>query len=155
MEKNAKTYMKLDEEGLRDVILSSLNSHYEGTATGETFNKSGKTDIFIPFDNKSAFIAECKIWHGKKQLEEALEQLFSYTTWRDVRISLVIFNKSVKDFSKIFNVINAFIEKCNLCKQSKASNANEWHCKFVKSSDSNEILDVQLVVFDLFIEADI
>jgi hypothetical protein len=49
MEKTARTFCKLQEEELRDVILASLNTHYLGTATGETFNKRGKTDIHIPF----------------------------------------------------------------------------------------------------------
>lgn len=36
-------------------------------AQGETFNKSGKTDILISEESRSAFIAECKIWRGQKK----------------------------------------------------------------------------------------
>ncbi len=150
MEKTAKTYSKLDEEELRDIILSHLNSHYDGTATGETFNRVGKTDIHIPFGNKAAFIAECKIWHGEKQFEQALEQLFGYTTWRDVRTSLIIFNKTNKDFSNILKTVQAYLGK-HLVNQNKNVNANEWHCKFSKFLDLNETIDVQVVIFDLFI----
>lgn len=75
MEKTARTFSKLLEEELRDIILSNLNTHYQGTASGETFNKVGKTDIYIPFENKAAYVAECKIWHGSKKFVEAVDQL--------------------------------------------------------------------------------
>jgi hypothetical protein len=35
-----------------------LNRHFEGAATGETFNHRGKTDILIRVDGKNIFIAE-------------------------------------------------------------------------------------------------
>ena len=151
MEKTAKTFEKLDEEELRDVILSLLNSHYDGIATGETFNKSGKTDILIPFKNKAAFIAECKVWRGEEQLKGALKQLFSYTTWREIRTTLIILNKTNKDFSKILNVIQSHLEQCEICISKMKANANEWQCKFKKSSDNNVTIDVQIVVFDLYV----
>lgn len=91
MEKTARTFCKLQEEELRDVILASLNTHYLGTATGETFNKRGKTDIHIPFENKSAYIGECKIWTGKGAFSKAITQLFSYMRWRDTKTSLIFF----------------------------------------------------------------
>ena len=61
MEKTARTYYNNQEEELRDILLAALNTHYE-SATGETFRKIGKTDIQIEFENKAAFIGECKIW---------------------------------------------------------------------------------------------
>ena len=44
-----------------------------------------KNEIIIEYDNRSAFVAECKIWSGKQILKEALAQLQSYITWRDTR----------------------------------------------------------------------
>ena len=149
MEKTAKTYIKLDEEELRDVMLSHLNSHYNGSATGETFSKVGKTDILIPFENKAAYIAECKIWNGIKQLEEALLQLFNYTTWRDVRTSLILFNKTNKDFFRLLNTVKSHLDNSEICKNITNSNANEWLCTFKKSTESTEVIDVQIVAFDL------
>src|SRR5208283_4004194 len=45
MERNPKTFRKLGEEEIRNHFLLVLNAHYEGKATGETFNLTGKTDI--------------------------------------------------------------------------------------------------------------
>src|SRR5262249_40612303 len=72
-ETTPKTYAVHDEEELRDIIVAHLNGHYEGGATGETFRKSGKTDIRIEDDNRAAFIAECKIWRGSKDIPGAAD----------------------------------------------------------------------------------
>ena len=54
------TYRDKDEEALRDHLLLYLEPRFEGSATGETFNSTGKTDILIRHENSNAFIAECK-----------------------------------------------------------------------------------------------
>ena len=64
--------------------------------TGETFRKKGKSDIHIMFENKAAFIGECKIWHGIKNFKEAVEQLFSYSTWRDTKTAIIVFKWTKK-----------------------------------------------------------
>lgn len=87
MERAPDAFNILEEEHLRDVLLSALNTHYEDKTGGETFRKHGKTDIQIPVDNHAAYIAECKVWKGAKAFKEALIQLFSYTTWRDTKVA--------------------------------------------------------------------
>jgi hypothetical protein len=152
MEKAAKTFTKLDEEELRDIIIAFLNIYYQGSTTAETFSRTGKTDIHISFNNKSAYIAECKIWHGDKKLQEALLQLFSYTTWRDVKTSLVIFNKDTKSFTNLVDTVKTSLEKSPLFQRFITCGYNEWLCEFKKSTDSNDKRIVQVVIFDLYIE---
>jgi hypothetical protein len=151
LEKTAKTFQILNEEGLRDYILSHLNAHYQGMATGETFSKTGKTDVYIPFDNKAAYIAECKNWYGEKNLKEALDQLFSYATWHDIKTSVIVFNKDNKDFKKILEKINTFLSKYELCLRKTPIAQNEWLCEFKKNKDASEIITVQIIAFDLCI----
>lgn len=62
MERSPKTFQKLKEEEIRDFFIILLNGHYQGMATGETFNGSGKTDIIVRYENQNAFIGECKFW---------------------------------------------------------------------------------------------
>lgn len=100
LEKASKAIRQLKEEDLRDLFLAMLNSHYENQASGETFNKSGKTDIIIKKDGKNLFIAECKIWRGDKLFMDGIDQLLNYLTWRDTKTSLIIFNKN-GNFTKI------------------------------------------------------
>lgn len=149
MEKAARTFSKLDEEELRDIIISHLNTHFQGLASAETFSKVGKTDIHILFENKAAYIAECKIWHGEKKLHEAIEQLFSYITWRDAKTSIIIFNKDNKDFEKILKVIGTYLDKNDMCQKSVKLEHNEWLCEFRKDSASSNHIVVQIVIFDM------
>jgi hypothetical protein len=151
MENVARTFYKLSEEELRDVIVSHLNTHYQMMASGETFRKVGKTDIHILLETKAAYIAECKIWHGESSFNEAVHQLFSYTTWRDIKTSIIIFNKENKDFKKLLFVVDEFLEKNELCQKKEKVAPNEWLCEFKKEKDSTERVTVQIVVFDLHI----
>lgn len=100
IERNPASFSTLDEESIRDHFLLQLNGHYEGGATGETFNASGKTDILIREGNKNVFIAECKFWRGNKVFLEAVNQLLGYLTWRDSKCALMIFNRT-KDSSGV------------------------------------------------------
>ncbi|MFQ8921366.1 MAG: hypothetical protein ACLR60_05690 [Clostridium paraputrificum] len=153
MEKTARTFCKLQEEELRDVILASLNTHYLGTATGETFNKRGKTDIHIPFENKSAYIGECKIWTGRGAFSKAITQLFSYMRWRDTKTSLIFFNKRNKDFPNILKTIDEVLSDEELCIKKMKITQNEWQCEFKKDIQLEEIVKVNIVVYDLYIES--
>lgn len=151
MEKTARTFAKLPEEDLRDIILANLNTHYQGTASGETFNKTGKTDIYIPFANKAAYIAECKVWHGNKKFLEAIDQLCGYTTWRDTKTSLIVFNKDNKNFEEVINKIDQALKQMERCKEIIRREHNEWQGKFTKEEGSEDSLVINIVVFDLYI----
>lgn len=87
-----KTFTPMPEESLRDVLLVVLNNRF-GPATGETFSRRGKTDIFIPWegDERAVFIGECKWWKGPAAFGKAIEQLLGYLTWRDSRAALIVF----------------------------------------------------------------
>jgi hypothetical protein len=97
MERTPGDYATWEEEKLRDALLVILNTHYMGGATGETFNKGGKTDILVRVADRSVFVGECKWWSGSKPFagtgadRSALDQLLSYTTWRDAKLALAIF----------------------------------------------------------------
>ncbi len=108
MERKPSLYKDKDEEGLRDQFLFILEDRYERTtATGETFNKCGKTDILLKYskDSTNLFIAECKFWKGKSEFHKAINQLFEkYLTWRDSKVALLIFVNN-KEFTKIIESI--------------------------------------------------
>ena len=94
------TYLGKGEEDLRDYIRLFLGLHFEGSTTSETFNKTGKTDILIQYENSNAFIAECKFWNGKKGYLKAITQLLGYLTWRDSKSAVVVFVRN-KDLSSV------------------------------------------------------
>jgi hypothetical protein len=110
MEKKPSLYQGKDEESLRDQFLFVLETRYEGTtATGETFNRGGKTDIILKYakDASNLFVAECKFWHGGSEFLKAISQLFDrYLTWRDSKAALLLFVTN-KDFSNVIETFKA------------------------------------------------
>jgi hypothetical protein len=77
MERSPTAFSKMGEEDIRQHYLVQLNGHFEGRATGETFNYNGKTDIIIREGDRNIFIAECKFWKGEKAFLETIDQILS------------------------------------------------------------------------------
>lgn len=108
-EKTPKTYEKFDEPNLRDLLLSNLNSIFEGQATGETFNNKGKSDIYLNIDKGNILVTECKFYGGGKLYHNTIEQLLGYLTWRqNYGIMLSFCNQ--KNFSKVLNEAETIIK---------------------------------------------
>lgn len=109
MERSPSAFKTMDEETLRTHILVQLNGHYQGNATGETFNYEGKTDILIRENNRNIFIAECKFWRGQKTLKDTIDQLLKYTCWRDTKTAIILFNQN-KDFTNVLETVIPTVE---------------------------------------------
>lgn len=149
MEKTAKTYFVNNEEELRDHLLATLNTHYKEGATGETFRKMGKTDIHIEFENKAAFIGECKIWRGESAFEGAIQQVINYSTWRDLKVSVIVFNKENKSFPRVLAKVKKWID--NNVSSYIHSKENIWKCKY-HLQDKNLEIQLTVLAFDLYID---
>lgn len=90
-----KVFSTLEEERLRDIILSTLNAVLEGDATAETFVKLGKTDICLKLKIKGGILsAECKFWAGEKLYIETIDQHFRYLTWQQSKAIQITFSKN-------------------------------------------------------------
>ena len=92
------------EPHLRDLFLLLIEPHFIGTATGETFNKEGKTDILLRHEGKNVFVAEFKMWSGEKDYLKAINQLLGYLTFRDSKAAIVLFVRN-KGISEIFKIV--------------------------------------------------
>ena len=135
MERSPDSFVSLDEEGIRTHFLLQLNGHYEGAATGETFNAAGKTDILIRVDDRNVFIAECKFWHGPKSFAEAVNQLLGYLSWRDSKCALLIFN-STKDSTAVRAKMHVVMIARNEYRKTTMHDPNgDARYVFVKPSD--------------------
>lgn len=151
-ETTPKTYEVHDEEELRDIMLAHLNGHYEGGATGETFRRSGKTDIRIEDHDRAAFVAECKIWKGKKELLDALEQLLGYLTWKDCKSAIIIFNKHNAKFTELLEKVPEVLRSHqHFVKDSIQSRAGEWRFIFKSLEDELRHVIVHVFIFNLYV----
>ncbi len=149
MELSPSAFTSMNEEALRSHFLVQLNGHYEGGATGETFNYEGKTDILVRVENKNIFIAECKYWKGPKMLTDTIDQLLSYSSWRDTKVAIIVFNKN-KNFTDVLEIIKPTVVGHSNCKKFiEQPFETEFRFKFSHKDDPNRELDLTVLVFDV------
>lgn len=149
MERSPSAFATMDEESIRSHFLVQLNGHYEGQATGETFNYEGKTDILVRSDGRNIFIGECKFWSGPKMLTETIDQLLGYTSWRDTKVAVVVFNRN-KDFSRVLGAIRETAKAHgNFKRELSGSTETVFRCLFAHKDDKNRELFLTILAFDV------
>jgi hypothetical protein len=149
MEWSPSAFASMDEESLRSHFLVQLNGHYEGQATGETFNYEGKTDILIRSEGKNIFIAECKYWAGAKKLTSTLDQLLGYSCWRDTKVAVIIFNRN-KDFSKVLQSIRDTVKDHPNCKHDLGPQSEtNFRYLFAHRDDPNREMLLTVLAFEV------
>lgn len=147
-ERLPSNYDGKDEEGLRDLFLSTLSLAFESASiTGETFNKKGKTDILIKYENSNVFVAECKFWRGSKKHSETLDQLLSYLTWRDSKTAVIYFVDN-KNLQPVLDAITAETPQ-HKCYVKTTRNKNEawFNYHFSMLEDQSRGLELAVLVF--------
>ncbi|MEP4891826.1 MAG: hypothetical protein ABJV04_17525 [Aliiglaciecola sp.] len=151
-EATPRTYAVHDEEELRDIILAHLNGHYQGGATGETFRRSGKTDIRIEDQDRAAFVAECKVWRGQKELLAAVDQLLGYLTWRDCKASIIVFNKHNAKFTELIDKVpSSLTSHPNFKRDLGQQGDGEWRLVFTSQEDELRQVIVNVFVFNIYV----
>jgi hypothetical protein len=149
MERSPSAFVAIDEEALRSHFLVQLNGHYEGQATGETFNYEGKTDILIRATGKNIFIAECKYWSGPKNLSDTIDQLLGYTSWRDTKTAIIIFNRN-KNFSQVLDAIPGAVRTHpNFKKELNQSGESQFGYILAHRDDPNREMILTVLAFDV------
>jgi len=143
-------YKEKGEEDLRDHIIMTLDPNFEyGTVTGETFNKTGKTDIQLRYDSSVLFIAECKFWSGEKGYLKTISQLLNYLTWRDTKASVIVFVKQ-KDFTSVLSKVeNVTSTHSNYIGFVSKSDENWFNYRFHLNGDMNREVKVAIQLFHI------
>jgi len=138
------------EEDLRDHILMTLDPNFElGSASGETFNKSGKTDIQLRYDSSVVFIAECKFWTGEKGYLKTISQLLNYLTWRDTKASVIVFVRQ-KDFSSVLEKVKTSTPNHeNYLSYVNKRDENWFDYRFHINGDKNRELKLAIQLYHL------
>ncbi len=147
MERSPSAFETMDEESIRSHFLVQLNGHYEGQATGETFNYEGKTDILVRSEGKNIFIGECKFWSGPKMLTETIDQVLGYTSWRDTKVAVIVFNRN-KDFTRVLNSIEETTKAhANYKRELGGSTETTFRYCFSHKDDKNRELILTVLAF--------
>ncbi len=149
MERSPSAFKDIDEEALRTHFLVQLNGHYEGQATGETFNFEGKTDILVRVDGRNVFIGECKYWSGPKKLLETVDQILGYSSWRDTKVAMIIFNRN-KNFTAVIESIRSTIpEHPNFKRFLKIDGESRSRFVLAHKDDPSREMIVTVIAFDV------
>ena len=149
MERSPKAFKTMGEEYLRQHFLVQLNSQYEGQATGETFNYEGRTDILVRVKGRNIFIAECKIWRGAADLRNAIDQLLSYTSWRDTKAALLIFNRGTRMSTVLKKVPLAVQEHPNWKSNCDYDHETGFRYAFTQRDDPGKTITLTVLVFNV------
>jgi len=149
-ERMPSLYKGKGEEDLRDHILMILDPNFEfGSASGETFNKTGKTDIQLRYDSSVVFIAECKFWSGPKNYLSTIDQLLGYLTWRDNKASVIVFVQQ-KDFSSVLNKVEIETPKhTNYLGFVGKTDENWFNYRFHINGDRNREIQLAIQLYNI------
>ncbi len=149
-EKAPKSYEHLGEENLRDVLLINLNALFEGKATGETFSKKGKTDIYLNIDKGNILVFECKIWKGKDLYKDAIDQLRGYLTWRH-NFGIVITFVRNKNFSNVLTESEKAIkESGSYINGFRKINDTHFTSKHSIEDDDEKTVDIHHLFYNIY-----
>ncbi len=139
----------LDEESLRDTFFMALNSAYKGFVSSEAFNRNGKTDILIRYQDSNLYVSEFKIWGSHEYFSKGIDQLLNNMTWRDSKCSYVVFSKN-SGFSRIIKKAKELIsEHPDHIKFLKQISDSCLRFQFRNKTDTDKTLILTLHLFNL------
>ena len=148
-ERTPSTVRDLGEEKIRNLILAGLNGAFNQEAMGEVFSNRGKTDIYFVLPEGAVFIAECKMWYGRKVITEAFKQILSYLTWKDSYGVVILFSRN-KSFSKVLEAIAKTVPSLpSLRGQVKRSGERKWDSKHVLPGDDGITVNIHCLVYNI------
>lgn len=150
LEQHPQTTTGKSEEDIRALFLANLSSTFSSiSATGETFNNKGKTDIMLRMGNDILFIAECKIWKGGKAFQSAISQLLSYLTWRNTKTALIMFVRETSMETVLSSIAeNITTHGLYLSTVNTTTNGTGSY-KFFMNVDKNKTVDLSILVFQI------
>jgi hypothetical protein len=149
MERSPSAFKSMGEEDLRQHFLVQLNGHFEGAATGETFNVNGKTDILLRSSGKNVFIAECKFWKGSKQYRDTIDQLLGYTAWRDTKTAILVFNRGTAMSTVLAAIAAETPSHKNFKRIVNWNHESGFRYVFQHSDDPNREFMLTVLIFDV------
>jgi hypothetical protein len=105
----------------------------------------------IEDNNRAAFVAECKIWKGPKELSQAIDQLLGYLTWHDCKAALIVFNKHNAKFSALVESVPSIFQAHDKFRADlRPGIPGEWEFSMTSREDEGRVVRVHVFVFNLY-----
>lgn len=119
---------------------------------GETLNGKGKTHILIRHQDRSAFIGECKFWHGQKKFGEAIDQLLGYTVWRDTKAAIILFITR-QNATATIDSAGECLERHRQCGQAKVPDDSASRRDYVFTSPHDDQCAISIALLPVVVPA--
>ena len=142
---NAKDQPTLKEVYREDSGTEELIGWTFHVTLRETFNFEGKTDILIRVDGRNIFIAECKFWKGPKGLTDTIDQLLGYTSWRDTKTAIVLFNRD-RELSTVLAKVPDTVRAHPNYVRDGAATGSETEFRYVLHHRDDQLRELELSV---------
>ena len=139
----------LNEENVRDHMLSVINPVFSGRGNGEAKNGLGKTDILVRTkDGLNEHIFELKVWSGMESVNRAIAQLSGYLTWNNKHAGILVLVKA-KGFSSIIKKVRAGLEQHSSVRLVEEYGETAFRFKLVYPTDSEKLITIHLDLIPL------
>jgi hypothetical protein len=151
-ERTPQSFQQLTEEGLRDIILGSLNAVFEGAAGGETFQGAGKIDIHLRISKGEVFVAELKFWDGPESLRFVIRQLLGRLTWRDSYGVAIVLSRNA-GFTDVLRAVREAIPTTDgfAAGTLQERAPNHFVARFSIPSDGSRTATIHVLVYNLYV----
>ena len=97
---------------------------------------------------RTIFIAECKFWDGPKELTKAIDQLFGYTTFRETKVALLVFNRKTK-FTTVLKGIAKTVPTHKNYEKTVSTAETVWRYIFRHLGDDERKIALTVMAFDI------
>ena len=81
--------------------------------------------------------------------QSAIQQVINYSTWRDLKVSVIIFNKENQSFQGVLSKIKNWVDT-NAVSYIQPQ-VNVWKCKYHRQ-DMNVDIELTVLAFDLYVD---
>lgn len=141
---NVNSEVKSFNANLHSLALNCLNARKEKASSFAEISKM----LEIPLrQNASApNVTPVKLTRISRT---PVQQVLNYSTWRDAKVSVIIFNKENQAFSPILDKITSWVN-CNT-KSHRPTKANSWDCTYYRA-DMEMNIKLNIVAFDLYVD---
>ena len=101
----------------------------------------------MQFKDFVAFIAECKNWRGAKYLLAAIDQLFTYTIWRDTKAAILIFGRGTAHTSALKTIVEVIPQHPQYREFLGRTGETTFRYVFTHREDSNREITVTIAYY--------
>jgi len=144
-----------NDQDLRNILVSNLNTHFADNNNQDLFSSKGKINFSINIDDRSALCGKCFSWHCTEGLVYNINQLLNKSLWPSCKIVLVLFNRSESDFSKLTNKVHSIFttHQCYIETDEQFSET-EWKTTMHAHGNTERKHWVHFMLFNLFVRKD-